>query len=70
MKMVGSIRGKEVVVMIDPGATHNFISTSIVTSLQIPTTTTAQFGVSLGTGVAVQSHDVCQGVKLLLQAKG
>lgn len=67
MKMVGTIGGREVVVMIDPGATHNFILTTTVATLQLPTTSTAQFGVSLGTGVAVQSHGVCKGVKVLLQ---
>ena len=36
MKLKGEIQGKEVVVLIDCGATHNFISKPVVESLQIP----------------------------------
>ena len=36
MKLKGEIHGKEVVVFIDCGATHNFIFKSVVESLQIP----------------------------------
>lgn len=38
LKMKGNILGKEVVVMIDPGATHNFISLATVSKLSIPLT--------------------------------
>lgn len=30
MKLVGEILGQKVVVMIDPGATHNFVSVEVV----------------------------------------
>ena len=36
MKLRGEIQGKEVVVLIDCGATYNFISKPVVESLQIP----------------------------------
>lgn len=54
MKLVRHLGGTEVVVMIDPGATHNFISTSTINTLKILLTSTIKFGVSFGTGVAVQ----------------
>ena len=66
MKLKGIIQNKEVVVMIDPGATHNFIALKTVERLQIPVTNTGGFGVALGTGVAVQGQGVCQGVTLQL----
>ncbi|KAL0534139.1 hypothetical protein IC582_028420 [Cucumis melo] len=36
MKVRGSLQGKEVVILIDYGATHNFVSEKLVTSLQLP----------------------------------
>ena len=50
LKMKGQIDGHEVIVMVDPGATHNFISTTTVRELHIPVTPSQSFGVSLGTG--------------------
>lgn len=66
MKMRGTISGQNVVVMIDPGATHNFISISVVEKLQIPITPLKSFGVSLGTGDAVQGEGECKQVVLEL----
>ena len=50
MKLRGSIAGEKVVVMLEPGATHNFISPQLITKLQRLMTTTEEFGVTLGTG--------------------
>ena len=36
MKLRGKIEGQEVVVLIDCGASHNFISTDLVSKLGIP----------------------------------
>lgn len=65
--MMGHINGEEVVVMIDPGATHNFISTTTVEKLLMSVTPSKAFGVSLGTGELVQGEEICQGVPLYLQ---
>lgn len=67
MKMKGVLQGCEVIVMIDPGATHNFISLNIVEQLQVPVTNTGGFGVALGTEVTVQGEGECKAVKLQLQ---
>lgn len=66
MKLRGNILGKEVVVLIDPRASHNFISTDTVAKLGIPITSTKEFGVSLGTGDAVQGQGECKAVVLEL----
>lgn len=50
---VGSVDGREVVVI---RRNYNFISTTTMTTLKIPITTTAEFGVSLDTGVAAHSQ--------------
>ncbi|XP_056686977.1 uncharacterized protein [Spinacia oleracea] len=66
LKMVGLINDNEVVVMVDPGATHNFISLRAVEKLKILVAESADFGVSLGNGEAVRGSGVCRGVRLTL----
>lgn len=66
MKLLGRIGGREVVVMIDPSATHNFLSFTTIEKLAIPVTESAEFGVSLGDGRAVRGVGVCKGVELHL----
>ncbi|KAL4591834.1 hypothetical protein LXL04_004807 [Taraxacum kok-saghyz] len=67
MKLAGKLNEENVVVMIDPGATHNFISPETVERGNIPITGTGEFGVALGTGVRVQGKGICKQVKLQLQ---
>ena len=67
MKLKGEIHGKEVVVFIDCGATHNFISKSVVESLQILRQGTSQYGVVIGSGKQIRGMGVCKGVVLQLQ---
>ena len=67
MKLKGEIHGKEVVVFIDCGATHNFISKSMVESYQIPWQGTSQYGVVIGSGKQIRGMGVCKGVVLQLQ---
>ena len=55
------------VVMIDPGATYNFISTTSTQHLQILITESKSFGVTLGTSEVVQGEGVCSGVILEVQ---
>lgn len=66
MKLIGKIADKEVVVMIDPGATHNFVSLKAVEELAIPVAASGGFGVSLGNGDAVEGSGMCKGVSLTL----
>lgn len=46
MKLKGLIGEQEVVVLIDPGATHNFISLDLVRKLQLPVSKTEIYGVT------------------------
>ncbi|XP_010497072.1 PREDICTED: uncharacterized protein K02A2.6-like [Camelina sativa] len=54
MKLRGSVQGEEVVVMIDSGATHNFISSMMAQRLGIIPRGTAGFGVRMGNGLMVR----------------
>ncbi|XP_052202680.1 uncharacterized protein LOC127808263 [Diospyros lotus] len=67
MKLQGDIEGQPVVVLIDGGATHNFIAAELVQRLRLPRIETTECGVIMGTGMAVQGADICKGVKLHLQ---
>lgn len=50
MRMKGHINGQEVIVMVDSGATNNFISTSTVDRLRLEPAAGEQYGVMLGNG--------------------
>lgn len=67
MKMLGCIGEKKVVVMVDPGATHNFISLEGVEKLQVPVLPSKDFGVSFRTGEPVVGTGICKSVVLEMQ---
>ncbi|TYK22515.1 transposon Tf2-1 polyprotein isoform X1 [Cucumis melo var. makuwa] len=66
MKVKGKIQEKEVIILIDCGATHNFISEKLVESLQLPVKETAHYDVILGSGRAVQGKGICENVEIQL----
>lgn len=66
-KLKGEVNGKSVIVMVDPGATHNFISKQAVEELAVSFIQSRNFGVSLGTWVTVESQGECKSVVLQLQ---
>lgn len=66
MKLKGLLGNHEVVVMIDPGATHNFISLATVTRAGVKITDSGSFGVSLGNGEPVKGEGMCKGVVIQL----
>lgn len=66
IKIKGEIRGREVVVLIDGGATHNFIAEEVVKELKISVETMDAYGVVLGTGGVVQATSVCKDVNLTI----
>ena len=66
MKLRGDIEGQPVVILIDGGATHNFITAEVVQQLGLEREETVGYGVILGTGMTIQGARVCKGVKLNL----
>lgn len=67
MKLTGYISEQKVVTLINPGATHNFISRALVQKLNIPITKIEGYGVTMGSGDSVRGEGVCKGVSLHLQ---
>ncbi|KAL0560774.1 hypothetical protein IC582_001187 [Cucumis melo] len=67
MKVRGTLQGKEVVILIDCGATHNFVSEKLVTTLQLPIKETAHYGVILGSGTAIQGKGICESIEVQMK---
>ncbi|XP_078438320.1 uncharacterized protein LOC144708753 [Wolffia australiana] len=67
MKLKRSIHGAEVVVMIDGGASHNFISIELKEKFKLSTDLTVQFAVILGIGETNPGQGVCRGVPFQVQ---
>ncbi|GJY93281.1 putative mitochondrial protein [Tanacetum coccineum] len=65
-KLRGNIHGFEVVVLIDSGATHNFLSVKLVDPLSFKVNGTRETGVILGNGKLEKSVGICHGVQLQL----
>ncbi|KFK40792.1 hypothetical protein AALP_AA2G041600 [Arabis alpina] len=67
VKLRGTIRGESIVVMIDNGASHNFISEKVVTRLGLTAIDTTSYGVLTEGGITVQGRGVCKDVELCLR---
>ncbi|CAO2825926.1 unnamed protein product [Amaranthus hypochondriacus] len=68
MKLRGNINGEEVIIMVDLGATNNFISLITVRQFSIPYSTHLKFGVTLGNGERIQGEGECK--QLLIEVQG
>lgn len=61
-----TVKGQDVVVLIDLGANHNFMSWELITNLKLPITETCGYKVQVGTGKSVNGRGKCRGVVLHL----
>lgn len=66
-KLQGSIKKRSLLVMLDSGATHNFISPAVAEQLKLVTEKSNSLEVLLGTGVSVSGVGVCRNVQITLQ---
>lgn len=67
MKMKGLIGNREVVVLIDSGASCNFIAQKLVEELALPVVETKGFGVAVGNGEVIKGSGKCEGVEVVIQ---
>ncbi|MCH90563.1 peptidase aspartic active site, partial [Trifolium medium] len=66
MKVEGRIQNVELLVLIDSGASHNFISPKITTALGLAITPTAAKNIKLGDGHKVLTSGICKGITMTL----
>ncbi|KZV31629.1 peroxidase 64 [Dorcoceras hygrometricum] len=66
LKLRGKIMGKEVVIMVDSGASHNFVSRPLLEKLGVVIDETVRFGVCLGDGGKVRCQGVCRDLNVEL----
>lgn len=67
MKMKGIVGGKEAIVLIDCGATHNFIHQKLADELNLQVAETLNYGIVVGNGKAIRGQGVCKSVMVMLQ---
>lgn len=60
LKIRGQMEDQEVIVMVDPRATHNFASLAVVNKLNLLVDGLGEFGVALGNGDAVKGRGRCK----------
>ncbi|KZV22958.1 hypothetical protein F511_37884, partial [Dorcoceras hygrometricum] len=67
LKLKGKIGGEEVVIMVDSGASHNFVSRTLMERLGYEIDEAVRFGVCLGDGGKVQCQGVCRNLLVELR---
>lgn len=66
MKLIGTIGGIPLVILIDSGATHNFISSNVVSMLVLNVNGKQRMRVKFGDSHKIQTQGKCSGVKVQL----
>lgn len=67
MKLEGEMAGAKLIILIDSGASNNFISTSTARKLGLEIAKCKQFGVTLGTETEVFGDGICRRLSLWVQ---
>ena len=67
MKLQGTLNGNSLIILIDRGANHNFISADWVTRLGMTVLPTKEFKVKLGDGHQIPCKGICKGVEIVVQ---
>lgn len=67
IKFMGTIHGEEVVVLIDSGATHNFVSTEVMKKLNLPIDSAKAYNVFTAGWITIRGAGSCPDVRLELQ---
>lgn len=67
MKLKGRVAGIPILILVDSGAAHNFISKKLVAAIGWPVEETKPLQIKLGDGFKVVVHGKCLGVKIELE---
>lgn len=64
LKLQGEIKERQVLILVDSGSTHNFMSKAIVEKLAIPIHTVPSFSVQIGNGDIIHCNQVCKNLQV------
>lgn len=64
IKLEGALAGYPIVLLVDSGATHNFVAKELVVSLGLSISDTEEFYVGLSNGSKCASRGVCRGLEI------
>ncbi|TYK30579.1 ty3-gypsy retrotransposon protein [Cucumis melo var. makuwa] len=67
MKVKGRVGEEDIVILIDCGATHNFIAEKLATKLGLTLQETPNYGVILGSGKAIKGKGVCRDIEVQME---
>ncbi|KAF3785728.1 hypothetical protein EJ110_NYTH27190 [Nymphaea thermarum] len=67
MKIIGKIKGKKMIVLLDSGATHNFMSLEAAEAIDHPLTKQTPLTVVVGNGSCLSCTHLCKNVELVMQ---
>ncbi|KAG8388164.1 hypothetical protein BUALT_Bualt02G0097400 [Buddleja alternifolia] len=68
MRLKGLVQDREVTILVDSGASHNFISAKLASQLNLPVDLTSRFGVKLGDGHRTDTTGLCREVAIRLDS--
>ncbi|TYK26552.1 Retrotransposable element Tf2 [Cucumis melo var. makuwa] len=66
IKLRGTVRGREVIILIDNGATHNFIHQGVVEESVLPLEGKTKLIVTIGDGTALEGKGICKRLEVKL----
>ena len=66
MKLQGTLQDRKILILVDSGSTHNFISSQLVKELKLPTQAVPGFGVTIGNGEIIACDQICPNLVLQL----
>ncbi|XP_024030288.1 uncharacterized protein LOC112094195 [Morus notabilis] len=69
MKVKGTVQGREVVILVDSGASHSFISSSLVKEMDLPRDLTVRHQIQVGNGMIFRQEGVCRAVQVMIQGR-
>ncbi|MFS7913536.1 putative retrotransposon gag domain, aspartic peptidase domain superfamily [Helianthus anomalus] len=64
MKLPGTLGTSKVLILIDSGSTHNFISDKLVSDMKLSTHSISPFGVQIGNGDILRCSQICKNISL------
>ncbi|KAF5481507.1 hypothetical protein F2P56_002149 [Juglans regia] len=67
MRVVGSILGEQVIILLDSGSSHNFIDIAVASRLKLPVDYSVNLRVRVANGQGLSSEGICRSAPLKVQ---